>query len=50
MPNSGLVAGPSAARIVSSGSLSLVPGKIGSIRINLAAQGNEKCDRVYSFV
>jgi len=34
-------AGPSASRIVSATSLTLVPGQIGTISINLAAQGNE---------
>jgi hypothetical protein len=34
-------AGPSASRIVSASSLTLVPGQIGAISINLAAQGNE---------
>jgi hypothetical protein len=37
----GAGAGPSASRIVSAGSLSLVPGQTGAISINLAAQGNE---------
>jgi hypothetical protein len=34
-------AGPSASRIVSASSLTLVPGQMGVVSINLAAQGNE---------
>jgi hypothetical protein len=34
-------AGPSATRIVSASSLTLVPGQVGAISISLAAQGNE---------